>query len=296
MADAVATVVQRARAVGIEVGANEAAFVLGYAAAAAATAAAASANKDGGNWGKLGSKPAEPPKTGYKRVKVSDFPPLQNDLVLRAALGQKTERVPVWMMRQAGRYLPEYHTIRSKGDFFTICRTPELACEITIQPLRRFKTLDACIIFSVSGWVPLRCCTPATRKGVRGCATYHWYPHDALLLALVACTFGVYRACVVWFLISLAPQPCLLVGAACLRRTFWSSRRAWAWRSRWSRAEGQCFRNRCASRAIWTGSCSAAQELHRSCTVAALSQLRRPPHPLTPVSVEESWASHEERS
>lgn len=129
--------------VGLSVGEREAAFVLGF------SAGRSKVTKKEDNWGKLGSKPAEPPKTGYERVDVSSFPPLENDLLIRAAFGERTERVPVWMMRQAGRYLPEYHTIRSKNDFFSICRTPKLACEITLQPLRRFKTLDACIIFSV---------------------------------------------------------------------------------------------------------------------------------------------------
>ncbi|XP_013416642.1 uroporphyrinogen decarboxylase [Lingula anatina] len=75
------------------------------------------------------------------------FPPLKNDLLLRAAAGEKTERVPVWAMRQAGRYLPEFHEVRSKHDFFEVCQTPELACEITLQPIRRLD-LDAAIIFS----------------------------------------------------------------------------------------------------------------------------------------------------
>ncbi|XP_071846753.1 uroporphyrinogen decarboxylase-like isoform X2 [Apostichopus japonicus] len=76
-----------------------------------------------------------------------DFPKLQNDLILRAARGEKTEKVPVWVMRQAGRYLPEFKAMRAEHDFFKVCQTPELACEITLQPIRRFE-LDAAIIFS----------------------------------------------------------------------------------------------------------------------------------------------------
>uniref|UniRef100_A0A182Y9F6 Uroporphyrinogen decarboxylase n=1 Tax=Anopheles stephensi TaxID=30069 RepID=A0A182Y9F6_ANOST len=76
-----------------------------------------------------------------------DFPPLKNDNLLRAARGEPVDRVPVWVMRQAGRYLPEFQEVRAKHDFFTVCRTPELACEVTMQPLRRFD-LDASIIFS----------------------------------------------------------------------------------------------------------------------------------------------------
>ncbi len=76
-----------------------------------------------------------------------EFAPLKNDLLLRAARREPTERVPVWMMRQAGRYLPEFQAVRAEHDFFTVCRTPELACEVTLQPLRRFP-LDAAIIFS----------------------------------------------------------------------------------------------------------------------------------------------------
>lgn len=75
------------------------------------------------------------------------FPALKNDTLIRAANGDKTDYVPVWIMRQAGRYLPEFQEVRMHHDFFTICRTPELACEITLQPLRRFN-LDAAIIFS----------------------------------------------------------------------------------------------------------------------------------------------------
>jgi len=143
----ISTIVEAAEAAGVDVGPVQTAFVLGFVSANSAPDQTKPA--DGDNWGKLGSKPAEPPKTGYQRVPLKDFPPLKNDLLIRAAFGEKTERVPVWIMRQAGRYLPEYHTIRSKSDFFSICRTPRLACEITLQPLRRFATLDACIIFSV---------------------------------------------------------------------------------------------------------------------------------------------------
>ena len=74
--------------------------------------------------------------------------PLKNDLLLRALLSEKTERTPVWIMRQAGRYLPEYREVRAQaGDFMSLCRNPELACEVTLQPLRRYK-LDAAILFS----------------------------------------------------------------------------------------------------------------------------------------------------
>ncbi|KOX75988.1 Uroporphyrinogen decarboxylase [Melipona quadrifasciata] len=76
-----------------------------------------------------------------------EFPPLKNDLLLKAAKGESIEQVPVWIMRQAGRYLPEFQEVRSKHDFFSVCQTPALACEVTLQPIKRFD-LDASIIFS----------------------------------------------------------------------------------------------------------------------------------------------------
>ncbi|MDB5203735.1 MAG: hemE [Ferruginibacter sp.] len=72
---------------------------------------------------------------------------LKNDLLLRALRGEKTERVPVWMMRQAGRYLPDYMKLKAKYDFFTRVQTPELAAAITLQPIDQVG-VDAAIIFS----------------------------------------------------------------------------------------------------------------------------------------------------
>ncbi|MBD3755483.1 MAG: uroporphyrinogen decarboxylase [Gammaproteobacteria bacterium] len=73
---------------------------------------------------------------------------LQNDRFLRALLKEEVDRTPVWMMRQAGRYLPEYRATRAKaGSFMDLCRNAELACEVTLQPLERFP-LDAAILFS----------------------------------------------------------------------------------------------------------------------------------------------------
>jgi len=96
-----------------------------------------------------------------------EFPELQNDLIIRAArgadssaelaklyidsrcAGEETERAPVWVMRQAGRYLPEFRDVRKEHEFFEVCRTPKLACEVTLQPIRRYAgLLDAAIIFS----------------------------------------------------------------------------------------------------------------------------------------------------
>ena len=74
--------------------------------------------------------------------------PLQNDRLLRALLRQTVDYTPVWIMRQAGRYLPEYRATRAKaGSFMDLCQNPELACEVTLQPLDRFA-LDAAILFS----------------------------------------------------------------------------------------------------------------------------------------------------
>ncbi|MGB1092527.1 MAG: uroporphyrinogen decarboxylase [Oceanobacter sp.] len=73
---------------------------------------------------------------------------LKNDRFLKALLREPVDRTPIWMMRQAGRYLPEYRATRAKaGDFMSLCMNPELACEVTIQPLERYP-LDAAILFS----------------------------------------------------------------------------------------------------------------------------------------------------
>ncbi len=70
-----------------------------------------------------------------------------NDSLLRALNKERCERPPIWLMRQAGRYMPEYREIRSKVSFLELCKTPELACEVTLQPIRFFG-LDAAILFS----------------------------------------------------------------------------------------------------------------------------------------------------
>ncbi|MFZ1344023.1 uroporphyrinogen decarboxylase [Thiothrix eikelboomii] len=79
---------------------------------------------------------------------MSTAVPLKNDRFLRALLKQPVDTTPIWIMRQAGRYLPEYRASRKRaGSFMDLCKNPELACEVTLQPLERFD-LDAAILFS----------------------------------------------------------------------------------------------------------------------------------------------------
>ena len=83
-----------------------------------------------------------------------DVSRLKNDTFLRALLRQPTEHTPVWLMRQAGRYLPEYcETRRRAGSFLQLCKSPAMACEVTLQPLARYD-LDAAILFSWSHYRP----------------------------------------------------------------------------------------------------------------------------------------------
>ena len=70
-----------------------------------------------------------------------------NDTFLKVCRGEEVSHTPVWIMRQAGRYLPEYRAIRGKSDFLTMCKTPELAAEVTIQPID-ILNVDAAILFS----------------------------------------------------------------------------------------------------------------------------------------------------
>ena len=96
--------------------------------------------------------------------------PLRNDTLLRALRREPTPHVPVWLMRQAGRYLPEYAALRARaGSFMALATTPSLATEATLQPLERFA-LDAAILFSDILTVPdamglgLSCSTPCRRS------------------------------------------------------------------------------------------------------------------------------------
>src|SRR5690606_39362249 len=82
-----------------------------------------------------------------KNQKIPAFSALKHDLLLKALKGESVERPPVWMMRQAGRYLPDFMKLREKYDFFTRCQTPELATEITVMPVNQVG-VDAAILFS----------------------------------------------------------------------------------------------------------------------------------------------------
>ncbi|HET7361804.1 MAG TPA: uroporphyrinogen decarboxylase family protein, partial [Salinimicrobium sp.] len=83
----------------------------------------------------------------FKNEKIPASAGIKNDLLLKALNGETVERPPVWMMRQAGRYLPDFMKLREKYDFFTRCRTPELATEITVMPVKQIG-MDAAILFS----------------------------------------------------------------------------------------------------------------------------------------------------
>jgi len=80
---------------------------------------------------------------------LREFAPLRNDRLLRAARGEKVDRPPIWVMRQAGRYLPQYHERKGTKDFFECCRDPEVASDLTLQPIDEYEgMIDAAIIFS----------------------------------------------------------------------------------------------------------------------------------------------------
>ncbi|KAK9498380.1 hypothetical protein O3M35_003026 [Rhynocoris fuscipes] len=76
------------------------------------------------------------------------FPPLKNDRLLRAARGEEVDKIPVWIMRQTGKYLPEYRQLFDEQDYYIISEVPSKVSEVTLQPIRRFDDLDAAIIFS----------------------------------------------------------------------------------------------------------------------------------------------------
>lgn len=80
-------------------------------------------------------------------LESTDFPSLKNERILITAKGGVPDKLPVWVMRQAGRYLTEFRDFRKQHSFFEICRSPKLACEVTLMPIRRYE-LDAAIIFS----------------------------------------------------------------------------------------------------------------------------------------------------